>query len=97
MKKILRDFKMRLQLMKVNHRTYVCDPMRAIKCGKEACWEINKGPCKCTAKRKYAKRDINGKPVIAKDEDLYNEDYLDYIVSIQLTEEAPDIHDGVVN
>lgn len=78
MKKILQGFKNRFQDWRVNHGpTYVCDPYRARKCDKRACWEFHKGPCKCTVKKAYAKRDSEGKPIIATDDDVMNMEYLD--------------------
>lgn len=86
-----------LQVFKRDKKTYVCDPYKNRKCIKAGCWDFQHGPCKCTANKKFAKRDADGKPIIARDEDLYNEEYLDYLISIQLKDEAPDIYDGVVN
>ena len=79
MKKILRAFKLR-KLKK--RKFYICDPDKNHKCSKEACWLISGGPCKCTSKKKYAKiSSATGEPDIAKDEDLYNLDYLEHEAS----------------
>lgn len=85
MKRILQAFK---QKIFNKRKAYICDPYRARKCTKEACWAINHGPCKCTIKKAYAKRDINGKPVIASDEDLCNEDYYDYCIMMEMSKEG---------
>lgn len=55
---------------------YICDPAKATKCSKEGCWySEEKGPCKCTKKRKQAKLDDAGKPIEATDIDIWNEEY----------------------
>ena len=78
MKKILQGFKNRIQDWRVNHKpAYICDPYRARKCDKSACWEMRKGPCKCTVRKAHAKRDLNGQPIIATDDDLVNMEWLD--------------------
>lgn len=68
-------------------RTYICDPAKNRKCDKVGCWLVNKGPCQCTSKRKCAKLDADGNPVEAKDEDLYNEEYLDWCMRQKQEEE----------
>ena len=85
MKKISQVFKRIAQRCRsiFEGKTYVCDPQKAVKCGKQGCWEIYRGPCKCTGKRKYAKIGSDGKPIIARDEDLWNEEYLEYQLSMR--------------
>ena len=82
MKKILQDFKgwFWRKWYRLDDPVYLCDPWRNRKCDKKACWIISKGPCQCTKKKKYAKRDENGKPVIATDEQIWNDAYMDYII-----------------
>ena len=70
-----------LQVFKRRRRFYICDPAKAKKCSKALCWEINKGPCKCTRKKSYSKRDADGKPIVATDDDLVNFEYLESRIS----------------
>lgn len=63
---------------------YLCDPKRATGCPKEGCWEIYRGPCKCTSKKEYAKLDANGKPIIAQDLDLWNAEYVESVINEEL-------------
>lgn len=79
MKKILQAFK---NLFRKGNRVskkpvYICDPRKAINCSKQSCWEINRGPCKCTHQKKQAKVDANGDPILAQDEDQYNLEWLE--------------------
>ena len=74
MKKILQVFK---KLFHKEHALYICDPSKAMDCAKTSCWDINKGPCKCTAKKKYAKLDVKGKPIIATQEDFFNFEWIE--------------------
>lgn len=74
MKKILQAFKDRF---KRKHHIYVCDPRINTRCSKEGCWDISKGPCRCTRLKKFAKRDENGKPVIASDAEVTNLEWLE--------------------
>lgn len=77
MKKILQVFK-KLFSGRGRYATfYVCDPARNTKCSKEGCWYISKGPCRCTSKKKCAKLDADGKPVIATDIEITNEEWLE--------------------
>ena len=94
MKGILQGFKNRFQDWKVNHKpAYICDPGRAKKCDKGACWEIRKGPCRCTVKKAYAKRDSDGKPIIATDDDLVNMEWLDIQMADYLNGVSSDFKD----
>lgn len=74
MRKILQAFKKLFNKQKV---VYLCDPSKAVRCSKEGCWTIFKGPCKCTTNKKYAKLDSSGSPIIAKDEDIVNMEWLE--------------------
>ena len=75
MKRILRVFK---NCFKKKFRViYVCDPLKNTKCGKEGCWDIYRGPCRCTSRKKLAKVDENGKPVIASDAEAANLEWLE--------------------
>ena len=78
MKKILQVFKRKRKSSKPRMKVYICDPDRNGKCDKSGCWYIGKrGPCKCTLKKKYAKRDTNGDPVFATDNDILSIDWLE--------------------
>lgn len=78
MRKILQVFKRKRKAPKPQLKVYICDPERNRKCDKTGCWYIGKrGPCKCTLKKKYAKRDANGDPVIATDNDILSIDWLE--------------------
>ena len=70
-----------LQVFKRKRKFYICDPEKAKKCNKALCWDCNKGPCKCTKRKAYSKRDAEGKPIVATDEDLINFDYLELRIS----------------
>ena len=78
MKRILQVFK------NWKHRRkpiYICDPTKATSCSKDACWYVYKdlpGPCKCTSKKKYAKIGKDGKPTIASDMDIWNEEFVEF-------------------
>lgn len=81
MKKILQAFKNLFSKKKKKERTiYICDPDRAIECSKEGCWYLSGGPCKCTSKIKFAKRDLVGKPVVASNLDIWNETYWEKLI-----------------
>ena len=80
MKKILQVFKRLFGKDGRNRKIYVCDPDRNVDCSKEGCWLISKGPCRCTTNKRAAKIDISGKPVIASDMEIWNEDYYDYLI-----------------
>lgn len=84
MKKILQGFK-RIFQKKDPHcsKAYICDPSKAVRCRKEGCWILHKGPCKCTGKKRYAKLDENGKPIVATDMDLWNAEYYDYVIAMR--------------
>lgn len=70
-----------LQVFRRKPKVYICDPAKAETCTKEGCWEINKGPCKCTLKKSRARLDANGKRLIASEEDQINLDYLESRIS----------------
>ncbi len=62
---------------------YICDPEKNRKCRDrcpDGCWYIRKGPCKCTTQKKYAKRDIHGKPIEAQAIDIWNDEYHEYLL-----------------
>ena len=75
MKRILRVFKNRFK--KKIRVIYVCDPAKNVKCGKEGCWDIYNGPCRCTSRKKFAKTDEKGKPMIASDAEATNLEWLE--------------------
>lgn len=74
MKKILQAFKGRF---KRKQRIYVCDPQLNESCSKQGCWFIYKGPCRCTKKKKCAKRDENGNAIFASDAEITNLEWLE--------------------
>lgn len=84
MKRILQGFK---RLLKRKERlvgkTYICDPARNIECSKEACWYIVQGPCRCTLKKKCAKLDEKGKPVIATEDEMINFEWMELQIATQ--------------
>ncbi len=55
---------------------YLCDDVRNSECTKDGCWYISCGPCKCTRKKKWAKRDSSGKPMLADADDIYNVEWM---------------------
>lgn len=75
MRKILQAFKKLFSKKEKQQVIYVCDPERATKCSKEGCWYLQDGPCRCTSKKENAKRDVDGKPVIAETMDIWNDAY----------------------
>ena len=81
MKGILQVFK---KLLHRKVKVYVCDPAKNKACSKDGCWDIRKGPCKCTEKKQYSKLDSSGKPIIATDDDLCNMEWLDYYIREQM-------------
>ena len=84
MKKILQVFR-RLFVRKrvISGRAYVCDPWKNTNCLKEGCWDLHQGPCKCTVKKKYAKLDADGKPIVATDADICNLEWLEMKIMAQ--------------
>ena len=79
MKKILQAFKRLFSksIWASREHIYVCDPSRNVKCSKEGCWYISKGPCRCTTKKSYAQLDNSGKPKHASDEEAYNLEWVE--------------------
>ena len=60
---------------------YLCDPEKAVGCSKgEVCWYVAHGPCKCTKKKQWSKSVKNGKPAIATDMDIWNEEYREWML-----------------
>ena len=81
MKKILQDFKAWFwrKWYRLDKPVYICDYKKNKKCLKgPGCWYMQHGPCKCTHKKSCAKIGPDGKPIIASDEDVWNDEYLDY-------------------
>ena len=75
MKKILQAFEKLFSKREAKQIVYICDFSKADTCSKEGCWYISQGPCKCTSKKKNAKLDENGKPIVATDLDIWNSDW----------------------
>lgn len=78
MRKILQAFKKLFKRKSKAQVYYICDPVKATHCSKDGCWDLYKGPCKCTSKKKCAKLDANGSPIIANDEDICNVEWLEH-------------------
>jgi hypothetical protein len=75
MKKILQAFKKLFSKKPSDETIYICDPYKANGCSKDGCWYFAEGPCRCTRKRRYAKEDPKGHPVIATTLDIWNDEY----------------------
>lgn len=75
MKKILQVFRKLFHKKEKQRKIYLCDPVAAQKCSKEGCWYLSGGPCKCTSKKQYAKLNAKGKPILATDLDIWNDEY----------------------
>ena len=73
MKKILQAFKR----LFYRETYYICDPKKAVHCTKKGCWDLYHGPCKCTSRKKYAKLDDQGKPMVASDIDVCNIEWME--------------------
>lgn len=80
MRKILQAFKKlfsRRQKKEKEKPVYICDAERNWACSKEGCWTFFGGPCRCTKKQQFARKDEKGHPVIATDEEIFNLEWVE--------------------